>query len=114
MSWIQGFLPVYGICGTLPSVAFRAEGMRPVGRIRNLFWGTALGGLNGYLIVGSILFYLNTAGYPFPFMLPPDLATPAGAATLNTINRLPPAVLTPPGIYFALVIAFVIVIGAFI
>jgi Colicin V production protein len=98
----------------LPQVMFRADGMRPIGRIRNLFWGTALGGLNGYLIVGSILFYLNTAGYPFPFMLPPDPAVPAGAATLNMISRMPPAVLTPPGIYFALVIAFVIVIGAFI
>jgi hypothetical protein len=99
---------------TLPQVVLRTEGMRPVSRFRNLFWGTALGALNGYLIVGSILFYLNSAGYPFPFMIAPDPSLPGGALTLNMISRLPPAVLTPPGIYFALVIAFVIVIGAFI
>jgi hypothetical protein len=47
-------------------------------------------------------------------MLSPDPSLPGGAMTLNMIAKLPPAVLTPPGIYFALVIAFVIVIGAFI
>ena len=113
-----GILLVVVIMGyvtpALPQVALRTEGMRQVGRIRNLFWGTALGALNGYLIVGSILFYLNAAGYPFPFMLAPDPSLPGGALTLNMIAKLPPAVLTPPGIYFALVIAFVIVIGAFI
>jgi hypothetical protein len=102
------------ITPALPQVIIRTEGMRPVGRIRNLFWGTALGALNGYLIVGSILFYLNAAGYPFPFMLAPDPSLPGGALTLNMISRLPPSVLTPPTIYFAVVIAFVIVIGAFI
>ena len=54
---------------SLPQVILRAQEVRPVGKVRNLFWGTALGALNGYLIVGSILFYLNSAGYPFPFML---------------------------------------------
>jgi hypothetical protein len=102
------------ITPSLPQVILRAQEVRPVGKVRNLFWGTALGALNGYLIVGSILFYLNSAGYPFPFMLAPDPSLPGGVMTLNMIAKLPPAVLTPPGIYFALVIAFVIVIGAFI
>lgn len=98
----------------IPQVMIRADMMRPVGRIRNFFWGSTLGALNGYLIIGSILYYLNQAGYPFTFMLPPDPSLPGGAMTLAMIPKLPPAVLTPPGIYFALVIAFVIVIGAFI
>lgn len=102
------------ITPSIPQIMVRSEEFRPISRLRNLIWGLAFGGLNGYLIIGSIWYFLDAAHYPFAFMLPPDPSYPAGIAALNMVNKLPPALLTPPGIYFAIVIAFVIVLGAFI
>lgn len=99
---------------SIPQIMIRSEEFRPISKLRNLIWGLAFGGLNGYLIVGSIWYFLDAAHYPFAFMLPPDPSYPAGIAALSMVSKLPPALLTPPGIYFALVIAFVIVLGAFI
>ncbi len=102
------------ITPNIPQIIIRSDELRPISKMRNFIWGLAFGALNGYLIVGSIWFFLDAAHYPFAFMLPPDPAFPAGTAALNMVSKLPPSILTPPGIYFALVIAFVIVLGAFI
>jgi uncharacterized membrane protein required for colicin V production len=87
--------------------------------VRNFLQDTMLGGVlgafNGYLVFGSLWYYLNAAGYPFAFVIPPDPATLSGQAALRWIASLPPAwLITSPTIYIAVAICFVFVIVVFI
>jgi uncharacterized membrane protein required for colicin V production len=82
-------------------------------KIQDIILGVVIGGLNGYLIVGTLWYYMSAANYPFPGIVsaPPD----SMAATVNAMMRyMPPKVLGIPGIYFAVVIAFIFVIVVFI
>ncbi len=82
-------------------------------RLQDALFGIILGGLNGYLIVGTILFYLNEAKYPFP-----DVISAPTGALLDTINNMmiymPPHMLGVPVIYFAVILCFVFVIVVYI
>ncbi|KAF0111095.1 MAG: hypothetical protein FD147_1196 [Chloroflexi bacterium] len=87
--------------------------------VRNMLQDSLLGGflgaVNGYLVFGTIWYYLNAAGYPFSFVLAPDPVTANGIAAINWINYLPPAwLMGTPAIYFAVVICFVFVLVVFI
>jgi hypothetical protein len=86
----------------------------PIGKIKDAFWGLFFGALNGYLIVGSIWSYMHDAAYPIPAITAPDAATAFGKAALNMISALPPHIFTPPGIYFVVAAAFIIILGAFV
>ncbi len=77
--------------------------------------GGFLGAVNGYLIFGTIWYFLSAAGYPFSFVTAPDPATANGIAALRWINFLPPAwLLGNPAIYFAVAICFIFVLVVFI
>ena len=82
-------------------------------RLQDSLFGAIMGALNGYLIVGTILFYMHVADYPFPEVIskPPD-------PLLQTVNQMmlymPPQLLGEPGIYFAIIIAFVFVLVVYI
>jgi uncharacterized membrane protein required for colicin V production len=77
--------------------------------------GFFIGALNGYLIFGSLWYYLHIAGYPFAFVSAPDSATTAGQAALRLISALPPVWLSAsPTIYFAVAAAFILVLVVFI
>jgi len=77
--------------------------------------GVFLGGANGFMIFGTIWYYLNVAGYPFSFVSPPDTATAAGEAATRFLAILPPNwLMSTPTIYFAVAIAFAFVIMVFI
>jgi len=76
--------------------------------------GAFLGAANGYLIVGTIWFYLHDAQYPFNLITPPDQNTPAGKAALTLLQYMPPRLLGIPAIYFAVVLAFIFVIVVFV
>ena len=77
--------------------------------------GVFLGGVNGFLIFGTIWYYLDTAGYPFAFVTAPDITTPAGEAAARLLAILPPQwLMGTPAIYFAVAICFVFVIMVFI
>jgi uncharacterized membrane protein required for colicin V production len=90
-------------------------------RISDSFLGLFLGGINGYLIAGSLWFYLAHANYPTNFFINPETLTdidiiggPAKAA-LDFLAILPPAWLgSPPGIYIAVGLAFLFVLVVFI
>jgi uncharacterized membrane protein required for colicin V production len=83
-------------------------------KLQDTLFGAFLGALNGYLIVGTILFYLNVADYPYPEVI----SKPADPALLQTVNQMmlymPPQLLGEPGIYFAIIIAFVFVLVVYI
>lgn len=73
-------------------------------RLRDSTLGTIVGALNGYFLIGSLLFYLNEFNYPFDFVSPPanDLA--------QFLTYMPPAWLGVPTVYFAVAVAFTFVV----
>lgn len=83
-------------------------------RLQDTLLGFLIGALNGYLVVGTIWYFLHSAGYPFPVINPPQPSDPYYEATLRLISNLPPDWLVIPWVYFAVGLAFVFVIIVFI
>jgi uncharacterized membrane protein required for colicin V production len=84
-------------------------------RLQDSLLGFVLGGINGYLVWGTIWFYLHNAGYPFPAIFSPAVAgSETERAILQLLEILPPTWLGVPGIYFAVAIAFAFVLVVFI
>jgi hypothetical protein len=83
--------------------------------LQDTLLGFLLGAFNGYLVVGTIWWYMHQAGYPFAnVILPLQPGFPNYDAAIRMINMLPPEWLTIPWIYFAVGIAFLFVIIVFI
>lgn len=82
-------------------------------RLQDTLFGIIMGAINGYLISGTILFYLHEANYPFP-----DIVSAPSENILESVqimmNWMPPHLLGEPGIYFAVLICFIFVIVVFI
>ncbi len=76
--------------------------------------GFVLGAFNGYLVVGTLWFYLHEAAYPFAYIAPPQEGTAMGQAALNLIPSLAPRLLGEPWIYFAVILSFIFVLVVFI
>jgi hypothetical protein len=77
--------------------------------------GGLLGAVNGYLIFGSIWYYMNEVAYPFAVVTAPDPTTLAGVASINWISFLPPSwLMGNPAIYIAVAICFILVLVVFI
>lgn len=82
-------------------------------RLQDTLFGIVMGAVNGYLIAGTLLFYLHQANYPFA-----DVVSPPQGDVLTQVqslmNWMPPHLLGEPGIYFAVLICFIFVIVVFI
>ena len=83
-------------------------------RVEEIVLGLILGLLNGYLLVGSIWYYLNQAGYPTALVSAPEEGSALAAQVAAYIPYLPPAILTVPLIYFAVGIVFVFIVVVFV
>ncbi|MCJ7435920.1 MAG: CvpA family protein [Anaerolineales bacterium] len=84
-------------------------------RLQDTLFGIILGGLNGYLIAGTVLFYYIEARYPYPNIVSAPLAgTPLEASLAMMYQYLPPHLLGEPGIYFAVILAFVFILVVYI
>ncbi len=81
-------------------------------KIQDSLLGMFIGALNGFLAVGALWYYLHQANYPFSIIHAPDAVT--GQAALRLIPFLAPHWLGSPVIYFAVAVAFVLVIVVFI
>ena len=83
-------------------------------RLQDTLFGAILGAINGYLVAGTILYYMHVADYPFEKVI----SKPADPALLQTVNQMmlymPPQLLGEPGIYFAIILAFVFVLVVYI
>jgi len=83
-------------------------------KLQDTLFGAFLGALNGYLVAGSILYYIHIADYPFQNVM----SKPTDPAILQTVNQMmlymPPQLLGEPGIYFAIILAFVFVLVVYI
>jgi uncharacterized membrane protein required for colicin V production len=84
-------------------------------RFQDSLLGIFLGALNGYLIVGSIWYFLAQANYQaISYIVPPDPSTPMGQAAIELLEWMAPAWLGIPYIYFAIALAFIFVIVVFL
>ena len=85
-------------------------------RLQDILLGVFLGALNGYLIAGTIWFYLNDAGYPFPNLISgPQPGTEVFDVTTRMMALMPPDLLAGgSAIYFAVALAFAFVLVVFI
>jgi uncharacterized membrane protein required for colicin V production len=90
-------------------------------KISDSFLGFFLGGINGYLIAGTVWYYLAKAGYPTDYFIDPetllniDLLNQPAQEAIDFLTKLPPAWLgTEPGIYIAVGLAFLFVMVVFI
>ena len=83
-------------------------------KLQDWLLGMVLGVLNGYLMIGTLWYYMQIANYPLtPYVMPPpDQLTAVSVATY--LNYMPPVLLGVPQIYFAIIGAFVFVIIVFI
>jgi hypothetical protein len=84
-------------------------------RLQDSLLGIFLGALNGYLIVGSIWFFLSEANYKaLSYIVPPDPGTAAGQAAIKLLAFMAPAWLGVPVIYFAVALSFIFVVVVFL
>lgn len=83
-------------------------------RLQDSLFGYILGGVNGYLIVGSILYYFHIADYPYPNIIAPATDSIFSEAVLKVMTVMPPLLLGEPGIYFAAIIVVIFLIIVYI
>jgi lysylphosphatidylglycerol synthetase-like protein (DUF2156 family) len=84
-------------------------------RLQDSLLGVFLGGLNGYLIVGSIWYFLSQANYQaLAYIVPPDPSTAAGQAAIKLLAFMAPAWMGVPLIYFAVALSFIFVVVVFL
>ena len=108
---VLGTLVYFGY-QTVISVARLQAGARRE-RLQDSLFGLFLGALNGYLVIGSFWFYLDTAHYPGKFFEAP--ASAAMQKTIDTmINYMPPHLLGSPGIYFAVIIVLIFILVVYV
>jgi uncharacterized membrane protein required for colicin V production len=83
-------------------------------RLQDSLFGLIVGAINGYLVSGTILFYLVQTQYQVlsKVVLPP--APETEAALQNLMAYLPPHLFGEPGIYFAVILCFIFVIVVYI
>ncbi|MEK6587679.1 MAG: hypothetical protein AABY97_02405 [Chloroflexota bacterium] len=82
-------------------------------RVEEVLLGLIMGLLNGYLIVGSLWFYLHQAGYGITsLVVPPD--GPLAEQVTGLMAYMPPELLPIPHIFFAVGVVFVFIIVVFV
>lgn len=114
--WVRGLVLIvlvyfgYQTVVSIPHLASRAARER----LQDTLFGGFLGAINGYLISGTILYYIHIADYPFRDII----SKPTDEVLKKTVDLMmlymPPQLLGEPGIYFAIILAFVFVIVVYI
>ncbi len=111
--WIQTaivlFLAFFGY--QTPNLARIPQGRFIREKFSDALLGFFLGALNGFLIVGSLWYFMEMAKYPFtPNITPPP-------TDIVILKYLPPKILmanNSPTIYFAVAVSFIFVLVVFI
>lgn len=83
-------------------------------RLQDSLFGAVLGGVNGYLVAGSVLYYNHVAGYPFPKVIRPAADADIIAAVDRMMAIMPPRFLGEPMIYFAVIAILIFIIIVYI
>jgi uncharacterized membrane protein required for colicin V production len=83
-------------------------------KLQDSLFGVVLGGVNGYLIAGSVLYYNHVANYPFPKVLSPATDSAIIEAVGRMMVAMPPRFLGEPGVYFAVIAILIFIIIVYI
>ncbi len=113
--WVRSIILIVLVFFGYQSVGiarFSAKATRE--KLQDSILGFMFGLINGYLIAGTLWFYLDQAAYPFEAIQAPDTSTQLGQAAVNLMQVMPPRLLGEPAIYFAVMLAFIFVIVVFI
>ena len=98
---------------SIPHLVSRSSAARE--RLQDTLFGAFLGALNGYLIAGSVLYYINVTDYS---VVQNIISKPTDPELLQAVNQMmlymPPQLLGEPGVYFAIILAFVFVLVVYI
>jgi hypothetical protein len=73
-----------------------------------------MGGLNGYFVAGTILYYNHVAQYPFPKVISRPIDQAVAQSVELMMSYMPPRLLGEPGIYFAVIIILVFILVVYI
>lgn len=112
--WIRTWITVALVYFGYQTVGVeRLAGKARKEKLQDALFGAVMGGINGYLVVGTLWSYLHDAAYPFPGIFYPPTEGIA-TAIARMMAWMPPHAFGEPGIYFAVMIAFVFVIVVFI
>lgn len=90
-----------------PVVSARLAGKAAREKLQDILLGFVLGALNGYLLMGSIWYFLHVANYSFAGVLPPAAGS---AAEVFAQNYLPLQWLTDPWLLTVFVLAAVFLV----
>ena len=82
--------------------------------VKDSIMGAVMGALNGYIVFGSMWYFMAAANYPIVGITAPDTATTAGQAAARILAVALPNYLHAPVIYYALIIGCLIVLGVFL
>jgi len=99
----------YQTVGVVPHLASKATRER----VQEALFGLVLGAFNGYLIAGTLLFYIDQAGYPFPDVISQPAGT-LGPAVQTLMTFMPPRWLGIPWVYAAPIICLIFIIVVYI
>jgi hypothetical protein len=114
--WIRSIIMValvyfgYQTVAVVPRLASRAARER----LQDALFGAVVGGINGYFIAGSILFYNHVAEYPYKNIVSPATDPAIIAAVDSMVRYMPPRLLGEPGIYFAVIIILIFIIVVYV
>jgi uncharacterized membrane protein required for colicin V production len=113
--WTRTFILIalvyfgYQTVAIIPHLASKATRER----LQDALFGFLLGVINGYLFIGSILFYLDQAKYPYPDVVSAPTG-PLAASVQNMMVYMAPHLLGIPAIYFAVILSFIFVIIVYV
>jgi uncharacterized membrane protein required for colicin V production len=83
-------------------------------RLQDALFGGVLGGFNGYLIAGTVLYYNHEARYPYPNIISRATDPSIVETVERMMNTMPPRFLGEPTIYFAVIIILIFIIVVYI
>lgn len=109
-SIILATLVYFGYQTVISIARLQAGGRRE--RLQDSLFGLFLGGVNGYLVMGTFWYYWHSAGYPGGFYQQGGAA--ATRAIEVMINYMPPHILGSPGIYFAVIIVLIFILVVYV
>ena len=114
--WIRSIVLIalvyfgYQTVASVPRLASKAARER----LQDGLFGAVMGGINGYLIAGTLLFYNHVAEYPYRNVISPA----TDPEVLQTVNQMmlymPPRLFGEPGIYFAVIIVLIFIIVVYV
>ncbi len=100
----------YQTVASVPRLASKAARER----LQDALFGAVLGGINGYFVAGTILFYNHVANYPFPNVISRATDPVIAQAVELMMKYMPPHLLGEPGIYFAVIIILIFIIVVYV